>query len=216
MKTYALSAYLQRFFIERLGAQMKASPNTVSSYRDTFRLLLRYAADRRKKVPTALQIADIDADLVADFLTDLEKTRGNTARSRNTRLAAIRSFFKYIAVNEPQLLHHCQRVLAMPAKRHVKRAIDYLDRDEIKAVIAAPDLATWHGRRDRAILVLTLQTGLRVTELITLTCGDSGSGQARNSRFTRSPSALLQSMLGSSSPPRQFPSPRRLSAFAVL
>lgn len=171
MKTHALSAHLQRFFTERLGAQMKASPNTVASYRDTFRLLLRYAADRRRKEPTALQIADIDADLVAEFLTDLEKARGNGARSRNTRLAAIRSFFKYVAVNEPQLLHHCQRVLAMPAKRHEKRAIDYLDRAEIEAVIAAPDLSTWHGRRDRAILLLTLQTGLRVTELITLTCG---------------------------------------------
>lgn len=182
MRTYALSAYLQRFFTERLGAQMKASPNTVSSYRDTFRLLLRYAADRRKKEPTALQIVDIDADLVADFLTDLEKIRGNAARSRNTRLAAIRSFFKYVAVNESQLLHHCQRVLAMPAKRHVKRAIDYLDRDEIDAVIAAPDLATWHGRRDRVILVLTLQTGLRVTELITLTCGDIGLGSGAHVR----------------------------------
>ena len=94
MKTYALSAYLQRFFTERLGAQMKASQNTVASYRDTFRLLLLYAADERKKEPTALQVADIDADLVAQFLTDLEKTRGNGARSRNTRLAAIRSFFK--------------------------------------------------------------------------------------------------------------------------
>jgi integrase/recombinase XerD len=182
MMTYALSAYLQRFFTERLGAQMKASPNTIASYRDTFRLLLRYAADQRKKEPTALQIADIDADLVAHFLTDLEKTRGNGARSRNTRLAAIRSFFRYVAVNEPQLLHHCQRVLAMPAKRHEKRAIDYLSREEIEAVIAAPNLATWHGRRDRAILVLTLQTGLRVTELITLTCGDIALGSGAHVR----------------------------------
>ena len=182
MKTYALSAYLQRFFTERLGAQMKASQNTVASYRDTFRLLLLYAADERKKEPTALQVADIDADLVAQFLTDLEKTRGNGARSRNTRLAAIRSFFKYVAVNEPQLLHHCQRVLAMPAKRHEKRAIDYLDRDEIEAVIAAPDLSTWHGRRDRAILLLTLQTGLRVTELITLTCDDIALGSGAHVR----------------------------------
>ena len=176
MKIYPLSAYLQRFFTERLGTQMKASPNTITSYRDTFRLLLRYAADQRKKAPTVLQIADIDADLVGHFLADLEKTRGNGARSRNTRLAAIRSFFKYVAVNEPQLLHHCQRVLAMPAKRHVKRAIDYLSREEIEAVIAAPDVSTWHGRRDRAMLVLTLQTGLRVTELITLTCGDIALG----------------------------------------
>lgn len=177
-KRYELSAYLQRFFTERLGQQMKASPNTVASYRDTFRLLLRYASDQRKKQPTALQVADIDADLVGRFLGDLEKTRSNGARSRNTRLAAIRSFFKYVSINEPQLLLHCQRVLAMPSKRYVKRAIDYLTRDEIEAVIAAPDLATWHGRRDRAILVLTLQTGLRVTELITLTCADIvlGSG----------------------------------------
>lgn len=182
MKTHPLSTYLQRFFTERLGAQMQASPNTIASYRDTFRLLLRYASNQRKKEPTALQIADIDADVVAEFLTDLEKTRGNGARSRNTRLAAIRSFFKYVAVNEPQLLHHCQRVLAMPAKRHVKRAIDYLDRDEIEALIAAPDLSTWHGRRDRAILLLTLQTGLRVTELITLTCGDIALGAGAHVR----------------------------------
>ena len=172
MTIYPLSAYLQRFFTERLGSQMKASPNTIASYRDTFRLLLRYAADQRKKAPTALQIADLDADLVGHFLADLEKTRGNGARSRNTRLAAIRSFFKYVAVNEPQLLHHCQRVLAMPAKRHEKRTIDYLTSPEIEAVIAAPDLSTWHGRRDRALLALALQTGLRVSELINLTCED--------------------------------------------
>ena len=182
MKTYALSAYLQRFFADRLLAQMQASPNTIASYRDTFRLLLRYAAGQRKQEPTALQIVDIDADLVANFLTDLEKTRSNSARSRNTRQAAIRSFFKYVAVNEPQLLHHCQRVLAMPSKRHKKRAIDYLEREEIEAVIAAPNLKTWHGRRDRAILVLTLQTGLRVTELITLTCGDIGLGAGAHVR----------------------------------
>ncbi len=182
MKRYELSAYLQRFFTERLGQQMKASPNTVASYRDTFRLLLRYASDQRKKEPTALQVADIDADLVGRFLGDLEKTRRNGARSRNTRLAAIRSFFKYVAVNEPQLLLHCQRILAMPSKRYVKRAIDYLTRDEIEAVIAAPDLATWHGRRDRAILVLTLQTGLRVTELVTLTCADIALGAGAHVR----------------------------------
>jgi len=150
MKTYPLATYLQRFFTERLGAQLNASPNTIISYRDTFRLFLRYAADQLKKMPTALQIADIDADLVGMFLADIETTRGNGARSRNTRLAAIRSFFKYVAANEPQLLLHCQRVLAMPSKRHQKRVIDFLTRDEIEAVIAAPDLATWHGRRDRA------------------------------------------------------------------
>jgi integrase/recombinase XerD len=172
MTTRSLAPYLQRFFTERLGTQLKASPNTISSYRDTFRLLLKFAAGRLRREPTALQVADIDAELVGAFLADIEVTRGNAARSRNTRLAAIRSFFKYVAVNEPQLLHHSQRVLAMPSKRHEKRAIDYLTRAEIEAVVAAPDLSTWYGRRDRALLVLALQTGLRVSELISLSRGD--------------------------------------------
>lgn len=172
MKTHPLPTYLQRFFTERLGTQLKASPNTVTSYRDTFRLLLKYAAGRLRRSPTELWVVDIDADLVGLFLTEIERARGNSARSRNTRLSAIRSFFKYVAMNEPQLLHHCQRILAMPAKRHEKRAIDYLTRLEIEALIEAPDLATWHGRRDRALLALALQTGLRVSELIGLNRGD--------------------------------------------
>jgi site-specific recombinase XerD len=172
MNTHSLAPYLQRFFVERLGTQLKASPNTISSYRDTFRLLLKFAAGRLRREPTALQLTDIDAELVGAFLADIELARGNAARSRNTRLAAIRSFFKYVAVNEPQLLHHSQRVLAMPSKRYEKRAIDYLTRAEIEAVIAAPDLSNWYGRRDRALLVLALQTGLRVSELINLSRGD--------------------------------------------
>lgn len=182
MKTHPLPTYLQRFFTERLGTQLKASPNTVSSYRDTFRLLLKYAADQLRRPPTGLQVVDIDADLIGLFLADIESTRGNSARSRNTRLSAIRSFFKYVAVNEPQLLHHCQRVLAMPAKRHEKRAIDYLTRAEIEALIQAPDLSTWHGRRDRALLALALQTGLRVSELISLSCGDIVLGTSAHVR----------------------------------
>ncbi len=182
MKTQVLAPYLQRFFTERLGTQLKASPNTIISYRDTFRLLLRYASEQLKTVPTALKIADIDAELVGRFLADIEKARGNAARSRNTRLAAIRSFFRYVAINEPHLLHHCQRVLAMPSKRHEKRVIDYLTRDEIEAVVAAPDVTTWYDRRDRAILVLTLQTGLRVTELITLSCSDIALGTGAHVR----------------------------------
>src|SRR5260370_24466115 len=178
MKTHALAPYLQRFFTERLGTQLKASPNTVSSYRDTFRLLLKYAADQLRRPPTELQMVDIDADLIGLFLADIESTRGNSARSRNTRLSAIRSFFKYVAVNEPQLLHHCQRVLAMPSKRHEKRTIDYLNRAEIEALIAAPDLSTWHGRRDRTLLAFALQTGLRGSEVINLPCGDVMLGAA--------------------------------------
>ncbi|WP_085026283.1 site-specific integrase [Ensifer aridi] len=172
MKTYPLPIYVQRFFTQRLATQLHASPNTIASYRDTFRLLLKYATDQLGREPTDLQVADIDSDLVGSFLSFIETTRGNGARSRNTRLSAIRSFFKYVAVNEPQLLHHCQRVLAMPSKRHEKRTIDYLTRTEIEALIAAPEPSTWSGRRDRTLLLLAVQTGLRVSELINLTCSD--------------------------------------------
>jgi integrase/recombinase XerD len=172
MKTHPLPVYLQRFFTDRLAMQLKASPHTITSYRDTFRLLLKFAALRLHRSPTELHIVDIDAELIGLFLADIESARGNSARSRNTRLSAIRSFFKYVAVNEPQLLHHCQRILAMPAKRHEKRAIDYLSRIEVEALIEVPDLFNWHGRRDRAMLALALQTGLRVSELINLSCGN--------------------------------------------
>ena len=172
MKTHPLPVYLQRFFTERLVSQLQASSHTVASYRDTFRLLLNYASDRLRRMPTDLQVADIDAPLVGHFLSFVETTRGNSARSRNTRLSAIRSFFKYVAINEPQLLQHCQKILAIPSKRYEKRTIDYLDRDEIEALLAAPDLASWYGRRDRALLLLALQTGLRVSELISLDCRD--------------------------------------------
>ncbi len=172
MKTYPFPIYVQRFFTERLTTQLRASQNTVASYRDTFRLLLKYAFDHLGRIPTDLQVVDIDADVVGGFLSFVETERGNGARTRNARLAAIRSFFKFVAVNEPQLLYHCQRILAMPAKRYEKRAISYLNRDEIEALIAAPDLATWFGRRDRTLILLALQTGLRVSELINLTCDD--------------------------------------------
>lgn len=182
MKTHPLPTYLQRFFTERLGLQLKASPNTIASYRDTFRLLLKYASERLRRAPTELQVVDIDAELVGLFLTEIESKRGNSARSRNTRLSAIRSFFKYVAGHEPQLLHHCQRVLAMPAKRHEKRVIDYLSRKEIETLINAPDVSAWHGRRDRTLLVLALQTGLRVSELIGLNCGDIALGAGAHVR----------------------------------
>jgi site-specific recombinase XerD len=182
MKTCALPIYVQRFFTERLANQLHASPNTVASYRDTFRLLLKYATERLGRQPTALDLADLDADLIGGFLTFVETRRGNSARSRNTRLAAIRSFFRYVAVQEPQLLHHCQQVLAMPAKRHEKRTIDYLTRAEIEALIESADPTTWSGRRDRMLLLLAVQTGLRVSELINLTCGDVALGTGAHVR----------------------------------
>ena len=159
-------------------ASFQASSHTVASYRDTFRLLLRYAADQLARAPTKLQVDDIDAELIGQFLSFVETARANSARSRNTRLSAIRSFFKYVAIQEPQLLHHCQKILAMPSKRYEKRAIDFLNRDEVEALVAAPDPKTWFGRRDRTLLLVAVQTGLRVSELINLACGDVvlGSG----------------------------------------
>jgi integrase/recombinase XerD len=172
MNMSTLPALLQRFFTDRLTAQLQASPNTIAGYRDTFRLLLRYASERRNRPPTKLRIEDIDAALIGDFLTHVEKVRRNSARSRNTRLAAIRSFYRYVAMNEPAHALHCQRILAMPNKRYVRRTVDFIDRTEMEALLAAPDSATWIGRRDRAILLLALQTGLRVSELINLDCSD--------------------------------------------
>ncbi len=115
---------------------------------------------------------DIDADLIADFLVHTETARGNSARSRNTRLAAIRSFFRFVAMTDPTWLLHCQRVLAMPNKRYVKRTVTFLDADEMVALLAAPDRSTWAGRRDHALLLFAVQTGLRASELVGLTCGD--------------------------------------------
>jgi site-specific recombinase XerD len=168
----AFPALFQRFFMDRLCAQMEASPNTIAGYRDTFRLLLRFAAQQRGKTPTNLRIEDVDADLVGDFLGHIETVRHNSARSRNTRLAAIRSFFRFVAMHEPTYVHHCQKILAMPSKRYVRRTVEFLDRSEMEALVAAPDPLTWTGRRDHAILVVALQTGMRVSELAQLRCRD--------------------------------------------
>lgn len=168
MTASTLPALLQRFFTERLCTQMDASANTIAGYRDTFRLFLRFASEQRGKAPTQLRIEELDADLIADFLTHVETERRNGARSRNTRLAAIRSFFRFVAMNEPAHLLHCQRILAMPSKRYVRRTVTFLDAQEIVALIAAPDRSTWVGRRDHMILLVALQTGLRASELINL------------------------------------------------
>ena len=133
MSSPSFPALLQRFFADRLCVQMEASRHTVKSYRDTFRLLIRYVGGRIGKAPTKLDVADIDADMVADFLSHVETSRGNSVRSRNARLAAIRSFFRYVAMTEPAWLHHCQRVLAMPNKRQVKRTVTFLEAEEITA-----------------------------------------------------------------------------------
>jgi len=161
-------ALLQGFFSDRLLRQMRASSHTIASYRDSFRLLLRYATDRLRKKPSDLGIEDLDTPVVVDFLDSLEKERENTARTRNIRLAAVRSFFRYVAMNEPAHALHCQRILAIPGKRHQKRTIEFLCREEVVALVAAPDPSTWIGRRDRTILLVLVQTGLRISELTSL------------------------------------------------
>jgi site-specific recombinase XerD len=182
MTTATLPALIQQFFTDRLSTQMAASPNTIAAYRDTFRLLLRFASEQTSKAPTKLKIEDLDFALVGDFLAHIETHRRNSARSRNTRLAAIRSFFRFVAMKEPACMLHCQRILAMPSKRYVRRTIEFLDRAEMDALLAAPDRTTWAGRRDHAILIAALQTGLRVSEIINLRRRDIVTGTGAHVR----------------------------------
>ncbi len=168
MITANLSGHIQRFFTERLLGQLGASPHTVSSYRDTFRLLLMFASKHRRCPVSDLKVEDLDAKLVATFLRHLEQNRGNRARSRNNRLSAIHSFFRQVCLQEPGLAHHCQQVLAIPFKRFERGPVEFLRTEEIKALLNAPDTTTWRGGRDRLLLEVALQTGLRNTELTTL------------------------------------------------
>ena len=161
-----LAPILESFFTDRLGRQLHASPHTVRAYRDTFRLLLRYAHQHTGKQPSQLDLADLDAPLISRFLDHLEHDRHNTVRTRNARLAAIRSMFRYASYREPAHAGLIQRVLAIPDKRAHHPAVSYLSPAEVDALIAAPDRDTWLGRRDHALLVTAIQTGLRVSELV--------------------------------------------------
>lgn len=163
---------VQGFFTDRLLRQRRASAHTVASYRDTFRLLLRFAHQRLGKDPSALALDDLDARFIGEFLDHLERERGNSARTRNVRLAAVHAFFRYVSLCEPAHADRCRRILAIPAKRHLQRPIEFLRREEIAALLAAPDAETWIGRRDRTLLLVAIQTGLRVSELTRLQCED--------------------------------------------
>lgn len=173
---------LATFFTDRLMQQRQASPHTIASYRDTFRLLVRYAQRELKKPPSALLLADLDTAFIGAFLTHLENQRGNSARTRNTRLAAIHSFFRYVALHEPQHAALAQRILAMPSKRYTRRPVAFLNRDEVDALLRAPDTQTWAGRRDRTLLLVAVQTGLRASELIGLRCEDVQLGAGAHLR----------------------------------
>lgn len=175
-------ALLQAFFTDRLLRDRAASPHTVAAYRSTFRLLLRFAADRLGRAPSDLLLADLDAAFLGEFLEHLERERGNCARSRNARLAALHAFFRYVALNEPAHALRCQRALAIPTTRFERGVVEFLTEEEVAALLDAPDPDTWIGQRDRALLLVAVATGLRVSELIGLRREDVVLGRGAHVR----------------------------------
>lgn len=222
---------LEGFFGSRLIAQRNASPYTIASYRDTFRLLLRFAEKRLGRPPSSLTLEDLNAPFLSLFLDDLENKRANVARSRNLRLTAIRSFFRYAALEAPEHSALIQRVLTIPRKRHTRPLIDFLQRPEIDALLQAVDRNTWVGRRDYAVLLTGMQTGLRLSEITGLRHRDvvlgAGShvrclGKGRKERstpLTKTTAKILRAWIEEQDPDESafvFPSARggRLSADA--
>lgn len=163
--TVSFPALLERFFTQRLMQQLRASPHTIGSYRDSFRLLLHFAQAQLGKPPSQLAFEQIDAPLIAAFLNEMEGGRGIAARSRNLRLTAIRSFFRYAAFEAPAHAAQIQRVLAIPSQRFTRTQVGFLTRPEVEALLAAPDPHTWSGRRDHAMFLVAVQCGLRLSEL---------------------------------------------------
>jgi len=189
----ALAPTLQAFFTDRLARQRRSSPHTIAAYRDTMRLLLGFAERQTGKAPCQLDIGDLHAPLIGAFLEYLERERHNSVRTRNTRLAAIHSLFRYAALAHPEHSALIARVLAIPPKRFERALVTYLTEPETSALLAAPDRSKWTGRRDHALLALAVQTGLRASELTGLKCGDvhlgggahvSCHGKGRKDRVT--------------------------------
>jgi site-specific recombinase XerD len=228
----SLAPLLERFFTHRLMQQREVSPHTISSYRDTFRLFLKFTQKELRKPPSRLSFEEIEAPLIVAFLDHLEKTRGLSVRSRNLRLTAIHSFFRYAAFELPAHSAQIQRVLAIPSKRFTRALIRFLSRPEVDALLAAPNPRTWFGRRDHAFLLVAVQTGLRLSEMTGLQRDDvllgAGAhvrviGKGRKERCTplaKTTVAVLKSWLRE--PPRGdgkvlFPNARggRLSADGV-
>lgn len=177
-----LAPTMEAFFTERLVAQRQASPHTIASYRDTFRLLLGFLQHRTGKPPCQLDLADLDAPAIGAFLEHLEATRHNSAATRNTRLVAVHSLFRFAALRHPEHAGLIQRVLAIAPKRTDRALVSFLTEPEIDALLASPDRAHWIGRRDHALLLVALQTGLRVSELIGLRCRDVSLGTCAHLR----------------------------------
>lgn len=179
-----LAPLLQVFFTERLAREREASPHTISAYKTTFSLLLRFARDRLGKAPSHILLDELDPPLISSFLHHLEVERKNTIRTRNARLAAIHSFFRYIAVHVPDHADQVKRVLDIPHKRFDRRIVDFLSRPEFEALLAAPDRKTWIGRRDHALLLVAIQTGLRASELTNLRIDQIVPGKHAHIRCT--------------------------------
>jgi integrase/recombinase XerD len=163
-----IAPHIQAFFAEHLCHHKRVSPQTMTSYRDTFRLLLNFVKEATGKAPSSLHVHDLDAPMVLQFLDYLEHHRGNAIRSRNMRLAAIRSFARFLALRAPESVAIATRVLAIPGKRADKKLIGALTRPEVEALLAAPDRSTWGGRRDYALLLTLYNSGARVSEVTTL------------------------------------------------
>ncbi len=178
----ALAPTLEAFFSERLARQREASPHTVAAYRDTFRLLLTFVHRRTGTAPCQLGFEDLDASLIGAFLEHLEAARGNSVRTRNARLAAIHAFFRYASFRHPEHAARIGRVLAIPSKRVERALVAYLTRPELEAILAVPDRSSAIGRRDHALLLLAAQTGLRLSELTGLACGDIHLGTGAHVR----------------------------------
>lgn len=195
-KHASLAPLLERFFIQRLMQQRQASPHTIDSYRDTFRQLLKFAERTLHKPPSRLNFAEVDAPLIVAFLNDLKNHQGISVRSRNLRLTAIHSFFRYAAFEAPEHSAQIQRVLAIPSKRFTRTLVNFLTRPEVDALLAAPDRSTWSGRRDHAFLLVAVQTGLRLSEITGLKRDDF-------LRHGRPPARHWQRVQGTLHPVRQ-------------
>ncbi len=163
-----LGPLLQNFFVDYLCTQKRASSQTIVSYRDTFRLLLEFVRDEHGIEPAAACVVDLDVPIILSFLDHLEQTRHNSIRSRNLRLAAIRSFFRVVALRDPASVNQAARVLAIPVKRADRQIVKALSRAEMEAILAAPDLKQWSGRRDHALLLTLYNSGARVSEITAL------------------------------------------------
>ena len=181
MNVSSLQSLIQRFFTDRLLKQQGASQYTVAAYRDAFRLLLQFGRKRLGRSPSKLLIEDFDVPFLGQFLQHLELDRGNCTRTLNNRLAAIHAFFQYVAISEPACALQCQRVLAIPSKRYERGPVEFLTEEETAALVAAPNPCTWIGRRDKALLLVAVQTGLRIARSRSFANRTSSSAQARMS-----------------------------------